>query len=98
MIVNDIRLEKVIVCEKSWHLITIMDDTLNRDNNLLGSFNPRRRNTMACEAEKGAFKEAKQRVQGLRQTLKDYTGSDKPGGGAPSGNWPGGTHGSKEEV
>lgn len=53
---------------------------------------------MACEAENKAFQEAKQNVKSLRQALKDYTGSDKPGDGAPSGNWPEGTNEANEEV
>lgn len=53
---------------------------------------------MACEAERKAFQEAKERVRDLRQELEDYTGSNKPGGGAPSGNYPEGANEANEEL
>lgn len=53
---------------------------------------------MACESEKKAFEDAKGRVKSLRQELEDLTGSDKPGGGVPSGSPMEGTFGSNEEV
>lgn len=53
---------------------------------------------MSCEGEKKALQDALQRVRSLRQTLEDMTGSNKPGDGAPSGNWPEGTNEANEEL
>ncbi len=53
---------------------------------------------MACESEKQAFEDAKNRVKSLREELKDFTGSNKPGGGIPSESPFEGTHESNEDV
>lgn len=53
---------------------------------------------MACEEEQDAYETAKQQVLELRQQLSDYTGSDKPGDGVPSGNWPEGANEANAEL
>lgn len=53
---------------------------------------------MACESERRAYEDAKNRVKALRTDLKDMTGSDKLGGGAPTGESPEGATGANEQL
>lgn len=53
---------------------------------------------MACESEQAAWDAARNHVIGIRQELKDYTGSDKPSNSTPSGIWPEGTSAGNAEL